>query len=95
MVIFIIVLYTRYIYILKCRQFSRVFWVGVMSLVMSLCGLQIYQLYSNWLSSRTILTLDNNKYGIWDLPFPAITFCSDIQLQHIDNRTLGNDTFNK
>ncbi|KAF0751167.1 pickpocket protein 28-like, partial [Aphis craccivora] len=74
---------------------ERVFWVGVMSLVMSLCGLQIYQLYSNWLSSRTILTLDNNKYGIWDLPFPAITFCSDIQLQHIDNRTLGNDTFNK
>ncbi|XP_060876363.1 pickpocket protein 28-like isoform X1 [Metopolophium dirhodum] len=74
---------------------ERVFWFGVMSLVMSLCGLQIYQLYSNWLSSRTILTLDNNKYGIWDLPFPAITFCSDIQLQHIDNRTLGDDVFNK
>jgi len=59
--------------------FSRVFWIGViMSLVMSLCGLQIYQLYRNWLSIVV------ERYWRWITismaygTFQAITFCGNI-----------------
>lgn len=76
-------------------MFYRVFWLAVMFLVMFLCGLQIYHLFHNWLSSRIVMTLDNNKYSIWDVPFPAITFCSDYQLQNINNRSLKSDEFNR
>lgn len=41
------------------------------------------------------MTLNNNKYNIWDFPFPAITFCSDVQLQNINNRSVKDDVFNK
>ncbi|XP_050441987.1 pickpocket protein 28-like isoform X2 [Adelges cooleyi] len=70
---------------------ERLFWLCVMSLVLFLSGTQIYLLFKNWMKNRMIMTLDNPKFSVWHFPFPAITFCSDIQLQDLNNRTYKDE----
>ncbi|XP_050536588.1 pickpocket protein 28-like isoform X2 [Daktulosphaira vitifoliae] len=63
--------------------FERILWLSIMSLVLYFCGAEIIVLFNNWKSNTMVLTLDLN-YNVWNIPFPAITFCSDVQLQHFD-----------
>lgn len=66
-----------------------------MSLVFLICGYQIYQLLNNWMESQIITSLSesNNKYLTASeyVPFPGFTICSDLQLQHLEKRTIKNN----
>ncbi|XP_050536569.1 pickpocket protein 28-like isoform X2 [Daktulosphaira vitifoliae] len=62
-----------------------------MSLVLYFCGAEIIVLFNNWKSNNMVLTLEDLKYNVWDIPFPAITFCSDIQLQNLDYKLIMDE----
>ncbi|XP_050421675.1 pickpocket protein 28-like isoform X2 [Adelges cooleyi] len=74
---------------------NRIFWVIIISLVVFTCGLQIHHLLAYWMKGRMAIKLHYDGYNVSDFPFPAITFCSDLQLQHLDKRKIGDDLFNK
>lgn len=69
-----------------------------MSLVFLMCGYQTYQLYNNWMENNIITILsEDSKYLTASsyIPFPAITICSDLQLQNLHNITSENQTDDK
>lgn len=68
-----------------------------MLLVFLLCGYQIRQLFKNWTEHHITTILDEgyNYITLRDVPFPAVTICSDLQLQNIDNIEIKNQSLFK
>lgn len=68
-----------------------------MTLVFLICGYQIRQLFNNWMENNITSTVDEsyNYMSLRDVPFPAITICSDIQLQNIEKHTITNQSIYK
>ncbi|XP_025196558.1 pickpocket protein 28-like [Melanaphis sacchari] len=83
----------------KRPYLERIFWICVISLVFLMCGYQIKQLYNNWMEGSIIIILNESirHFSVLndDVPFPAITICSGLQLQNLDNLTIVNQTFNR
>lgn len=69
-----------------------------MSLVFLMCGYQTCQLYNNWMENNIMTILsEDSKYltASRNIPFPAITICSDLQLQNLQNKMFENQTLDK
>ncbi|XP_039286387.1 pickpocket protein 28-like [Nilaparvata lugens] len=51
-------------------------------MVYFVCGKCILDTYEKWMNGSIVSTIDPIPRGIWEIPFPAITFCSENQLRH-------------
>lgn len=71
---------------MRCREsknalfFYRIFWISVLIVVFLLCAFQTFGLVDYWNKGEILLTQETAKLHVWDVPFPAITLCSDNQV---------------
>ncbi|RZF32402.1 hypothetical protein LSTR_LSTR001866 [Laodelphax striatellus] len=60
----------------------RLFWLFTIIMIYIICGKCILDTYEKWMNGSIVSTIDPIPRGIWEIPFPAITFCSENQLRH-------------
>ncbi|KAI5701245.1 hypothetical protein M8J75_007644 [Diaphorina citri] len=59
---------------------ERIFWLSAVLVVLTLCSLSTQSLLVSWNNKRIVLTQETTELKVWEIPFPAITICSDNQI---------------
>ena len=58
---------------------ERIFWAICFIASVIMCTFVVFQTYSKWQSSPVIMTFNERLTPIWEIPFPAVTFCPETQ----------------
>ena len=61
---------------------SSCLWFVLCCLSVVLCILLFSPIYKNWRENPTYTTVETTNYPIWDIYFPAVTICSNIQIKY-------------
>ncbi|XP_039286879.1 pickpocket protein 28-like isoform X2 [Nilaparvata lugens] len=60
--------------------YGRIFWLLALALVYTGMTITITAQVRNYLSSPVLMSLNGEITPTWDIPFPAISFCSENQI---------------
>jgi Amiloride-sensitive sodium channel len=59
------------------KSISRIFWTVALILSSFMFGLLMYETTEKFVSDQIVIKLSENRHSIAEVPFPAITFCSE------------------
>ncbi|KAF5291550.1 hypothetical protein FQR65_LT01863 [Abscondita terminalis] len=57
---------------------EKVWWFCVILIALSLSGLLIMKSFDKWKTSPIVVTFATTETAIWEIPFPAITICPEV-----------------
>lgn len=66
----------------------RLWWSIALTISLLTCCYFIYKVYRKWDETPVIVTFSEKSTPIWDIPFPAVTICSETKV----DRKIANYT---
>ncbi|XP_068083949.1 sodium channel protein Nach-like [Anabrus simplex] len=60
---------------------EKLCWILMIGLSLALCSLVIKRQWDKWYSSPVMVTLSEKSTPVWDIPFPAVTLCSEVKIK--------------
>ncbi|XP_055848925.1 pickpocket protein 28-like [Episyrphus balteatus] len=66
----------------KRSTVERIIWFCAVIVSISTCGYLIYNIWNERNQNPVLVTLDGRLTPVWEIPFPTITICPQIQIHN-------------